>query len=642
MDIVAGTGRKPDCVWKYSVANIDFFIGGKSAIGRVLLTALLISLSPVVYATHAISLFGEPKYPAGFAHFDYVNPDAPKGGSITFALVSLNSNFDKFNPFSVKGTPAPGLQDLVFETLTINSMDELNTQYGLLADDIQLNDELTEVTFRLNPLATFSNGDKVTVDDVVYSFEMLTGHDASPRYKAYFSEVSRVRIIDSRHVRFEFNRKGRDISFIAGSLPVFSKKWGQAANGDRKSFSQLLLDAPIASGPYVIENWHSSRGITYRRNPDYWANALPVRKGTFNFDRVSYKVYKDKDSQVAALRAGEFDFHSESAMRFWCCQYIGKRFDSGELIKHKFPHQNPPAMNGWVTNLRKEKFRDVRVREALNYALDYEWINDRIFDGEFKRIDSYFSNTPLAATGLPSAEEIALLEPWRGELPEAVFGPMFEQPTTHVAGLGHAEAFRRNMEKALALFAEAGWTFRDGGLRNAKGERFTLEFFDRRVQHPYNAPIYQNLIRLGINVRIKAADPATERAVLRDFNFDYRTVNMREGRLPGDELWRYFNSAAADKQGSENYAGVKSKAVDYLIQKLLNASDQREMITTARALDRVLIHSHYFVPWRYLTDHYVIYHERLRYPQQLPLYYGANEWALATWWEQGRAAHRSD
>jgi microcin C transport system substrate-binding protein len=624
------------------MAVIGFLGGNKSVIGRVFCLLLLACLSPTARAAHAISLLGEPKYPLGFAHFDYVNPQAPKGGGITFALVSLNSNFDKFNPYSLKGAAAPGLQELVFETLTVNSLDELNTQYGLLADDIQVDDELNAVTFRLNPQATFSNGDRVAPEDVVHSFEMLTGADASPRYKAYFSEVSRVAIVDSQHVRFEFSRGGRDISFIAGSLPVFSHKWGQGANGERKRFSQLLLDTPIASGPYVIDNWHRSRGITYRRNPDYWGKNQAARKGSFNFDQVSYKVYKDKDSQVAALRAGEFDFHSESAMRFWCCQYIGKRFDSGELIKHKFPHQNPPAMNGWVANLRKPKFQDVRIRKALNYALDYEWINDRIFDGEFKRIDSYFSGTPLAAKGLPSDEEIALLEPWRNELPAEVFGPMFEQPTTHVEGLSQADAFRRNLERALELFAEAGWTFRDGGLRNAAGERFTLEFFDRRVQHPYNAPIYENLIKLGIDVRIKVADPATEKAVLRDFNFDYRTVSMREARLPGDELWRYFNSAAADQEGSENYAGVKSKAIDQLIQKLLNARDQQQKITTARALDRVLIHGHYFVPWRYLTDHYVIYHRRLQHPQQLPLYYGANEWALATWWEDPSGTHRAD
>lgn len=613
-----------------------------SLICRVFWLALLCLPASAAHAVHALSLFGEPKYPADFAAFDYVNPEAPKGGSIAFSLVSLNSNFDKFNPFSMKGVAAPGLQELVFETLTINSMDELNTQYGLLADDIQLNDEQTAVTFRLNPDAAFSNGDKVTVEDVVHSFEMLTGAEASPRYRAYFSEVRAVRIVDTRHVRFEFDRKGRDISFIAGSLPVFSKAWGRSADGTPKRFAQLLLDVPVASGPYVVDSWQPGRGISYRRNPNYWGNAHPARKGMFNFDTVSYRVYKDKDSQVAALRAGEFDFHSESAMRFWCCQFIGKRFDSGELVKHRFAHENPPSMNGWVTNLRKEKFDDVRVRKALNYAVDYEWINDRIFGGEFKRINSYFSNTPLAATGLPSAEEIALLEPWRDELPPEVFGPMFEQPTTHVEGLSHAEAYRRNLETALQLFAEAGWTFRDGGLRNAAGERFTLEFVDRRVQHPYNAPIYESLIKLGIDVRIKAADPAMEKAVLRDFNFDFRTVNLRESRLPGDELWRSFNSAAADKQGSENYAGVKSKAIDFLILKLLNAGDQQEMITTARALDRVLIHSHYFVPWRYLTDHYVIHHERLRYPQRLPLYYSANEWALSTWWEVPGGTHRAD
>lgn len=592
--------------------------------------AVFIAASSRAYAAHALSLLGEPKYPLDFQHFDYVNPNANKAGELNLALISLNSNFDKFNPFSIKGVAAPGLLELLFETLTINSLDETNTQYGLLADDIQLSDDLRSVTFRLHEQARFANGDRITADDVIHSFLLLSGKFANPRYRSYFSEIAQAVKIDARHVRFEFRRAGRDISFIAGSLPVFSRQWSGAA----ETFGQRRFELPIASGPYQIDSFRQGRHISYKRRADYWGRDIPSQKGSFNFETVTYKIYKDKDTQVAALRAGEFDVHTESAMRYWCCQYVGKRFDSGELVKQLFSHQNPPAMNGWVANLRRERFRDPRIRQALNYALDFEWINEKIFDDQFKRITSYFSNTPLAASGLPGPAELALLEPWRDQLPEAVFGPMFVQPSTRVPGLSHEQAIRHNLEQALKLFAEAGWHFRDGALRNARGEQFRIEFSDRRVQHPYTSPIYQNLRKLGIDVSVRVADQATERARMKNFEFDYRTVNLRESRIPGDELWRQFNSADADRTGSENYAGVKSAAVDHLIQTLMNAESEEQQQTAAKALDRVLIHSHYFIPWRYLTDHYVIYHQRLKQPDILPRYYTATEWALRTWWQE--------
>lgn len=599
-------------------------------IATMLLLHSVLSINQAT-AAHAVALFGEPGYPAGFSHFDYVNPTAPKGGSLTLSLVTLNSSFDKFNPYSLRGVPAPGLQELVFETLTVNGFDEINTQYGLLAEDIQVAEDFTWVIFELNKLARFSNGDPVTARDVEYSFHVLTGPEASPRFTAYLAEIDRVEVLDERRVQFHFKRAGRDLSFIAGSLPVFSARWG-TADGEQVKFSDLRFQQPIASGPYLIEKARSGRDIIYRRNPDYWGRDIPVQRGSFNFDTIIYKLYKDRDTQVAALRAGDYDFLSETQMRYWCCQYIGPRFESGEIIKKRFPHANPPAMNGWVVNLRKQRFQDVRVRKALNYALDFEWINDKIFDGEFSRITSYFSNTALAAAGLPSEAELTLLEPWRDQLPPEVFGPMFEQPNTHPP-----RCLRDNLEQALELFAQAGWHYRDGILRNEAGEPFVIEVAGSRRQSPFTDPIYHNLNRLGIQVRTNLADAATLRARLRTFEFDYTSVSLREARMPGDELWRVFNSAAADRPGSENLAGVKSPAVDALIQHLLNAGNQEELQTAARALDRVLIHNHYFIPWRYLKNHYVMYHHRLRHPEVLPQYYAATEWAIRTWWDGGAA-----
>jgi microcin C transport system substrate-binding protein len=598
---------------------------------RLLVTAslaLALGLPARGWAAHAVAQFGEPKYPAGFTHFDYVNPDAPRGGTLTLSITSQNSSFDKLNPFTLKGKPAPGLTELLFETLTIYSLDEPNTQYGLLADDIQVAPDFGSVTFHLNPKARFSNGDPVTAKDVKYSFGVLTGRKASPRFKSYFAEVAEVAIVDPLTVRFRFKRKGRDLSFIAGSLPVFSPRWGQKPDGSKVDFDQLRLEPPVASGPYVVEKASGGQDVTYRRNPAYWGDDIPIRKGTYNFDRVVYKLYKDADTQVAALRAGDFDFFSESRMRYWCCQYIGNRFDSHEMIKEIVPHSNPPSMNGWVVNLRRERFRDPRVRRALDYAVDFEWINQKIFDSEFKRVDSYFANTPLAARGLPTPAEVALLEPYRAELDPAVFGPMVVQPSTKPPG-----SIRQSLTRALELFAAAGWHNTDGVLRNSKGEPFVIEVSGARAQNPYMDPIYLNLTKLGVVLSKRLTDTVAGRKRLNDFDYDFVSVGLREARMPGAELWRNFNSKDADVPGSENIAGVKSRAVDDLINKLLDANSEEELEVAAHALDRVLMHANYFIPWRYLTKFYLIYNHRLKRPATLPLYYGANEWALATWWD---------
>ncbi len=594
----------------------------------LLFMVILAMGSSVGWTAHAVAQFGEPKYPADFSHFDYVNPDAPKGGTLTLSITAQNSSFDKFNPFSLKGRLAPGVQELMFETLTINSWDEVNTQYGLLADDIEVSPDYSSVTFRINKDARFSNGDAVTAQDVKYSYQTLTSKEASPRFKSYFSEISQVVVLDKLKIRFDFKRKGHDISFIAGSLPVFSPKWGLGQDGKKVDFDKLKFEEPIASGIYLIERAASGRGITFKRNPDYWGNHIPTRKGAFNFERVTYKLYKDKDTQVAAIRSGDFDFLTEPHMRYWCCQYIGKRFDQGEILKEVVPHSNPPAINGWTVNLRHERFQDRRVRLALNYALDFEFINQKIFDSEFKRQYSFFSNTELAAEGLPSEEELKLLEPLRDEIPPEVFGPAFQQPSTRPPN-----NIRQNLTRALELFAEAGWHNRDGVLRNAKGEPFVIEFSSTRGQSPFMDPIYLNLSKLGIVVNKKVMDPATARSRLRNFEFDHASIALRDSQIPGPELWRAFNSKDADVPGSENLTGVKSRAVDILLAKLLDANTQEEQKTAARALDRVLIHSHYVIPWRYLTDHYIIFKHHLKRPEIAPVYYGAQDWALAYWWD---------
>jgi len=603
-------------------------------VGLSLFAALLLAAAPSALAAHAFAQFGAPKYGADFSHFDYANPVAPKGGTLHLSVIAINSAFDKFNPFSLRGVAAPGLLELTFETLAIYSLDEPNTQYGLLADDIAVAADFSSVTFHIHPTARFSNGDALTAAHVKYSFDTLVG-GSSPQFQAYFSEIRAVTLLDPLTIRFDFKRPGRDLVFVAGSLPVFSPKWGLNADGSRIKFDELRLQEPIASGPYQIEKAERGKSVLYKRNPQYWGADLPVRRGGYNFDRVSYKLYKDADTQVAAIRAGEIDFFAETRMRYWCCQFIGHRFDNGSLRKEKIEHHNPSAMNGYVFNLRRKEFQDIRVRRALSLAYDWEWLNRKIFDSEFERQDSFFANSPLAARGLPSEDEVKLLQPFRAELDPAVFGPMVVPPRTPPP-----DSLRNNLTEALDLLAQAGWHNRDGVLRNAAGEPFVIDAAGPNGSNVLLDAYYLNLKKLGIEVRLAPADPTALRARLRNFDFDFTSIALREARDPGAELWRNFNSAAADVKGSENIVGVKSKAVDALIGKFLDAQSQQQRETAAHALDRVLAHGYYVLPWRYLTQHYLISSERLQRPATVPQQFGPYEWLVQTWWD-GSAGDQS-
>jgi microcin C transport system substrate-binding protein len=630
----AGTGRSGVSLrglWRRGQA-----LRGLWTVPALLFMALVATLAtalvtPGARAAHAVAYFGEPKYPAGFHHFDYVNPDAPKRGQISFSQIVQNSSFDTFNPLTLRGKAAPGLLELAFETLTIYSLDELSTQYGLLADDILVAPDQSSVTFHINPAARFNNGDPVTAGDVKYSFATLTGRKSNPRFKSYFSEIAQVVVVNRATVRFEFKRKGRDLSFVAGSLPVFSPKWGRKPDGKPTPFDELKLEQPVTSGPYKVERSGTGQNVIYTRNPQYWGKDLAVRRGSYNFDRVVYKLYKDKDTLVSAIRAGDFDFFPENQMRYWCCQFIGERFDSGELLKDKVTHHNPRPMNGYVFNLRRPQFQDIRVREALNLAYDWQWLNRMVFDDEFERQDSYFANSPLAATGSPSEAELKLLEPYRAELPPAVFGPMYQQPDTRPPN-----SIRKNLAQALDLFKQAGWERRDGVLRNAEGKPFEIEV-SARVSVLLDAYFY-NLKKLGVVINYRTTDPAVDRARLRQFDYDFASISLREARLPGPELLRSFSSREATKPGSDNIVGLQSKPVDELIDRLLNASSQEELETTAHALDRVLTHGHYVVPWRYLKNVYYIHHRRLKRPEVVPDYFGPYEWVLTAWWDGGDGA----
>ncbi|WP_438396067.1 extracellular solute-binding protein [Caballeronia sp. DA-9] len=581
-------------------------------------------------AVYAIAQYGEPKYPAGFTHFDYVDPNAPRGGTLVLANPNRLTSFDKFNPFTLRGNAAPGLGYL-FESLTTGSLDEVSTAYGLLADDISVASDGLSATFHINPKARFSNGDAVTAEDVKYSFETLKSPQAAPQYSVYFGQISRAVVVDPLTIRFEFKERTREMPFIAGGIPVFSRKWGMKPDGSHVPFDQLAFQKPIGSGPYLIEQYDNGRTITYKRNPAYWGSALPVRVGTYNFERISYKLYSDGVARLEAFKAGEYDALVEYIARNWVRRDIGKRFDNGELIKREFRNHNGTGMQGFFINLRRPLFKDVRVRQALDLAFDFQWLNRQLFFNQYTRIDSFFANTDLAATGTPSAGELAILSPLRAQLDPAVFGPMVRQPSTDAP-----DSLRANLIKARQLLADAGWTYRDGALRNAKGDPFVFEILDDSgsgaSMEPVVATFQRNLQKLGIVANFRTVDFALIQKRLDAYDFDVTSIRMPDVQIPGTEQETRFGSKSADQQGSDNYIGLKSPAVDSIVHTLIGAQTREQLLDSTHALDRVLMHGYYVIPHWYTASHRVAYRNTLAYPATLPLYYTAEDWITSTWW----------
>ncbi|MEK7914189.1 extracellular solute-binding protein [Burkholderia contaminans] len=598
---------------------------GRAAAVFVLQAVLAASAA---HAAYAIAQYGEPKYPPGFKHFDYVNPDAPKGGTLVLANPNRLTSFDKFNPFTMRGNPAPGI-DMLFESLATGSSDEPASAYGLLADDIDVAPDRRSVTFHLNPRARFSNGDRVTADDVKFSFDTLKSKQAAPQFGAYFAEIAKAVVVDPATVRFEFRSANRELPLIAGGVPVFSRKWGLRADGSRIPFDQLAFEQPIGSGPYLIDHYDNGRTITYRRNPAYWGADLPVRVGTNNFERIVYKLYGDGVARLEAFKAGEYDVLVEYIARNWTRRDVGKRFDSGELVKREFRQHNGAGMQGFFMNLRRPLFHDVRVRQALDLAFDFEWLNRQLFYSAYTRMNSYFADTDLQATGTPGPGELKLLEPLRAQLDPAVFGPVVTQPNTNPPG-----SLRANLLKARALLAQAGWTYRDGALRNAKGEPFAFEILDDSgaSMEGIVAAYQRNLAKLGIDARFRTADYALLQKRLDAFDYDMTTIRLPGVQVPGAEQYSRYASKFADEPGSDNFIGLKSPAVDALLHALGTAQTREDLLDATHALDRVLMHGYYAVPQWYSTTHRVAYKRTLAYPQTLPLYYSAEGWVVSTWW----------
>jgi len=585
---------------------------------------------PCVQAAHAYAQFGDIKYPAGFTHFDYVNPSAPKGGEIRMVPPTRPTNFDKFNPFTLRGTAPYGLSLLVVESLLTGNLEEPTTAYGLLADDVSVAPDRLSATFHLNEKARFHNGAPVLAADVLHSFTQLTGKLAAPQYRTIYAEVKAVTVVSERLVRFDFATPNPELPLVVGGMPVFSRDWGRV-NGQTLAFDKIVSEVPIGSGPYKVANPAMGRDITYVRDPAYWGANLPSRKGQFNFDRVSFKIYLDETSRFEGLKAGEFDFMREFISRNWARQYVGKAFTSGELVKRAFENRNPGDFQGYVFNLRKAKFQDARVRRAIGLAMDFEWMNRQLFYGLYKRVNGYFPNSEFHAEGLPKPDELALLEPLRSKLKPEVFGAVPVSPSTLPPG-----SLRENLRQAQALLREAGWAYRDGALRNAQGEAFTMEFLnDQPSLVRVVGPFQKALEKLGITLTYRIVDSSLSKQRMDAFDFEVTTLRLPGSTAPGGELLELFGSKAASMPGSSNVWGLADPAIDALLQKVVSAKTRLELGAAMRALDRVLTHGYYSVPQYYGDAFFIGYRPaHLALPATIPPYYQPDTWAMSTWWSK--------
>ena len=585
---------------------------------------VLALLAAPSWAAHAYAQFGDVKYPPGFTHFDYVNPDAPKGGEIRMVPPLAITNFDKFNPFTLKGTAPAGLGALMFESLLTSNNEEPTTAYGLLAEDVEVAPDKRSATFRIRPEARFNDGTPVLAADVVHSFDTLVSKLAAPQFRTIYAEVKGARALGERTVRFDFSSDNRELPLVVGGMAVFSRAWGGG-----KPFDQINTELPIASGPYMPASSRLGRDITYVRRPDYWGAELAVRKGQFNFDRVTFKLYLDDTARFEGLKAGEFDFMREFISRNWARQYYGKAFDTGELKKQAFENRNPGDFQGYIFNLRNPKFQDIRVRQAIGLAMDFEWLNRQMFYGLYKRAEGYFPNSDFHAEGLPGPDELALLEPLREKLRPEVFGPVPLPPSTNPPS-----SLRENLRRARDLLAQAGWTYRDGALRNAQGEPFVFEYLTNQPSgNRLILPMQSHLRKLGIELRLRNVDGSLYVSRLDNFEFEMTSLRKPGTAAPGGELFDYFGSKAATTPGSANIWGIQDPAVDVLLQKVVTATTRPELSAAMRALDRVLTNGHYSIP-QWTSNAFLIGYRPGRFvlPKTVPPYYDAGNWAVETWW----------
>jgi microcin C transport system substrate-binding protein len=592
---------------------------GKVGMGGLVFSLLWLTLALAGEPQHGLALGTTVKYPPGFAHYAYADPQAVQGGVLT---LSSPGSFDKLNPFSLKGRAPLLLSTLVFESLTDSSLDEPFAVYGLLADSIQVADDELSVTYHLNPRARFADGQPVTADDVVFSYTVLRSEAAIPTYRAYYRDIAQVEALDRLTVRVAFARANRELKMIAGQLPILPKHVYAG-----KDFDRDFLQVAVGSGPYGVKEFEFGKRIRYQRNPSYWGRELNVNVGKYNFEAIVVKYYRDITVILEALKAGEFDFLEVNNSKQWTKDVGGDKWDKGYLVKETLPHKNTAGMQGFAFNVRRPLFHNRDVRHALALALDFTWMNSSLFYGLYTANTSFFDNSELAARGLPSPAELALLEPWRAQLPPAVFTEPMEgwsKPYTDV---------RQRLRAAQQLLKNAGWEVQNGVLTEIASGRpmqftITLDQADfQRIVEPY----IDNLRKLGVQATMKVVDDSVAERLLRTFDFDMVVAVFAQSQSPGNEQRDFWHSEAADQEGSSNLIGIKNPAVDALVDALIIAGTREELITAVHALDRVLWHEHYVVPHWFIASHHLTYWNKFTHPKMLPLYYEPLTYVLY-WW----------
>jgi microcin C transport system substrate-binding protein len=574
---------------------------------------------------HGIAIHGEPKYGPDFTHFDYVNPDAPKGGSIRMAA---QGTFDSFHPFIAKGNSGPSSD---IDTLLTTSADEPFTAYGLIAESLEVPEDRSWVIFNLRPEARWHDREPITVEDVIWSFNTLTtkGH---PSYRFFYKGVEGVEKLGPRRVKFTFKeRNNRELPLIVGDLPILPKHYWE-----QRDFESTTLEPPLGSGPYRVAEFDPGRRVVLERVDDYWGKDLPVNKGKYNFDRIRFDYFRDVTVIREALKAGDIDFRTENQAKAWALAYLlddVPAIRNSWLIKEPIGHQRPTGMQGFVFNTRRAVFTDPRVREALGYAFDFEWTNKNMFFGQYTRSESYFSNSELASTGLPSGEELEILERFRGRIPDAVFTKPYRAPATDGNGWPRA-----NLREAFALLEDTGWVVRDQELVNEKtGEQMRFEIllvskeFERIV-----LPLVRNLQRLGVNARVRLVDSSQYINRLRSFDFDMVVSVTSQGESPGNEQRNYWTSAAADSPAARNLAGIKDLVVDELVDMVITAPSRESLVARTRALDRVLLNGHYVIPNWHLQSDRTLYWDKFSRPAVTPRRGTSTDY----WWFDAEKAAR--
>jgi microcin C transport system substrate-binding protein len=582
---------------------------------------------------HGTSEFGDLKYPPGFKQFDYVNPKAPRGGTVR---LSANGTFDNFNPTvaEVKGSLAAGI-GLIYESLTVRSLDEVSSEYGLLAEALRFPADFSSATYRLRAEAKWHDGTPVTPDDVIYSLEVWKKN--SPSKNAYYRHVTKAEKTGEREVTFTFDAPGnRELPQIIGQLIVLPKAWwtGSDKDGKQRDVTLTTLDPPMGSGPYRVKDFTPARNISYERVKDYWGKDLNVNVGSNNFDQLQYIYFRDTTVALEAFKADTFDWRLENSAKNWATAYDFPAITDKRVVKEEFPIRSQGVMQAFAFNLRRPKFSDPRVRLAFNYAFNFEEMNKQIFFGSYKRIASYFQGTDLAATGMPEGRELELLEKVRDKVPPELFKKPYSNPVNDTP-----EAVRDNLREAIRLFKLAGYEIRDQQMVNAKtGEQFSVELLaaDPNFERVYL--FYKpSLDRLGLSVTVRTVDEAQYENRLRAWDFDIITYGWVESLSPGNEQRGFWGTQAADQPGSENIVGIKNPAVDAMIDQVIYAKNRPDLEAAVKALDRILLWNFYVVPqWSYNYSR-VARWDRFSHPDPLPRF-GVAAFPTLWWWDAEKAA----